>query len=482
MAGIISYGAYIPWRRMPRKVIGAAMGWFNPAVLPGEKAVANFDEDSITMAVAAGTDCLKNFTREEIDDLYFATTTAPYKERQNAGIIAGALDLRSDLRAADVTGTVKAGTSALLSAWEAVQAGGAKKALVCAADTRLGKMGSTQEQFFGDGAAAFLLGEENVIAELKGFYSLTVDFMDHRRAQQDKFDRAWEERWIRDEGYLRFIPRAITGLLQKYGLDINDFAKVAYTCPYTREHAAIGKKLGVAPEKIQNNLMAGVGDTGAAYSLMMFVAALEEAKPGDKILLVGYGNGCDALYCTVTEEIEKARDRKGIKGHLPVKKELASYEKYAAFQNLLPLEIGIRGEEITFTQLSTLYRERKTVLSLCGVKCKKCGTPQFPVQRVCVNPECGAIDQMEEYRFSDRPGRLFTYTGDNLAASINPPAIYGIVDFAGGGRYFFDLTDCELESLKVGMPVAMSFRRKYADEGRGVCGYFWKAVPVKEEN
>lgn len=482
MAGIVSYGAYIPWHRLNRQTILWTMGWFNPAVmLPGRKAVAGCDEDSITLAVEAGMDCLKGFPREKVDALYFATTTAPYKERQNAGIVAAALDLRENLRTADFTDSLKAGTAALLSAAEAVRAQGAAQVLVAAADTRLGKMGSAQEHFFGDGAAAFLLGEENVIAELKGFYSLSADFADHRRAAKDAFDRSWEERWMRDAGYLRFIPRAVAGLLQKYGLSIGDFAKVIYACPYNREHAAIAKKLGLSPEKVQDNLMSEVGDTGAAYPLVMLAAALEEAQPGDRLLAVSYGNGCDALYFEVTEEIVNRRDRKGVKGHLAEKNDLGSYEKYAVFKNLLPLEVGIRGEEIAFTQLSTLFRERKSVLGLVGVRCLRCGTPQFPAQRVCVNPECGAVDRMEDYRFADKKGFLFTYTADRLAASLNPPAIYGIVDFAGGGRYMFDLTDCEQDELKVGMPVRMSFRRKYSDEARGIYGYFWKAVPLREE-
>ncbi|MEW5897641.1 MAG: OB-fold domain-containing protein [Bacillota bacterium] len=481
MAGIVSYGAYVPWYRLNRQTILWTMGWFNPAaMLPGKKAVAGCDEDSITMAVEAGVDCLQGFPREKVDALYLATTTAPYKERQNAGIAAAALDLREDLRTADFTDSLKAGTAALLSANEAVRAQGAAQVLVAAADTRLGKMGSAQEYFFGDGAAAFLLGEENVIAELKGFYSLSADFADHRRAAQDVFDRAWEERWMRDAGYLQFIPRAIAGLLKKYGLNAGDLAKVIYACPYNREHTAIARKLGLPPEKVQDNLMSEVGDTGAAYPLMMLAAALEEAQPGDKILVVSYGNGADALYFEVTEEIVNRKDRKGVRGHLADKNDLGSYEKYAVFKNLLPLEVGIRGEEIAFTQLSTLFRERRSVLGLVGVRCRKCGTPQFPVQRVCVNPECGAVDQMEPYRFSDRRGRLFTYTADRLAASLNPPAIYGIVDFEGGGRYMFDLTDCEQDALKVGMSVRMSFRRKYSDETRGIYGYFWKAVPLRE--
>ncbi|MDY6852881.1 MAG: OB-fold domain-containing protein, partial [Thermodesulfobacteriota bacterium] len=111
-------------------------------------------------------------------------------------------------------------------------------------------------------------------------------------------------------------------------------------------------------------------------------------------------------------------------------------------------------------------------------KCKACGTPQFPAQRVCVNPKCGAIDQMDPYRFSDKKGTLVSYTGDSLAFSPNPPAIYGTVNFDGGGRYWFDVTDVDLENVEFKMPVEMSFRRKYVDNKFGVHGYFWKAVPV----
>jgi uncharacterized OB-fold protein len=86
---------------------------------------------------------------------------------------------------------------------------------------------------------------------------------------------------------------------------------------------------------------------------------------------------------------------------------------------------------------------------------------------------------MEPYRFSDKKGSLFSYTEDNLAFSLNPPQIYGMVDFEGGGRYVFDITDGAAGSLKVGMPVEMTLRRKYADEVRGIYGYFWKAMPLR---
>ena len=58
--------------------------------------------------------------------------------------------------------------------------------------------------------------------------------------------------------------------------------------------------------------------------------------------------------------------------------------------------------------------------------------------------------------------------------------IHGAVKFDGGGKYYFDFTDCTLDELSTGMAVGVSFRRKYYDKKRGISGYFWKAVPVKE--
>lgn len=96
-----------------------------------------------------------------------------------------------------------------------------------------------------------------------------------------------------------------------------------------------------------------------------------------------------------------------------------------------------------------------------------------------MKPGCGAIDEMEPYRFSDKKGHLFTYTADNLSYSPSPPAIYGMINFEGGGRYWFDFADCDAESLQVGMPVEMIFRRKFADKEHGMNTYFWKAIPVR---
>src|SRR5471030_61906 len=98
MIGITAYGAYIPRRRLQRKAVAEANKWFAPNLVggaKGERAMANFDEDAVTMAVEAGRDCAPASDpvkdRAHIDAIYFASTTMPFSDRQNAGVIAAAL-------------------------------------------------------------------------------------------------------------------------------------------------------------------------------------------------------------------------------------------------------------------------------------------------------------------------------------------------------------------------------------------------------
>ncbi len=478
MVGIKSYGAHIPRFRLDRNIMQMALLFLGFAPIRGEKAVANWDEDSVTMAVAAAVDCIKGESADKIDGLYFATTSQTYALRQNAGIIAAALDLNTNVRTEDFTDSTKSGTAALLAAADAISAGSLNSCLVTAADCRVSKIGSNGDYTYGDGAAAFLLGKDDVIAKFEGSYSTTHDFVDRRRLEGERLEHMWEERFIRDAGYMKFIPEAVAGLVKKYNLNIKDFSKVIYACAFGGAHGALGKTLGLVPEQVQEPMLTTVGDTGVAQSLMMLVAALEDAKPGDKIMVVSFGQGCDAFYLTVTDGITKVKGKNGVKKNLANKVGLGSYEKYLAFRKLMPAEIGIRGEETVFTSFSVVARDNRELYGMVGTKCKKCGTPAYGPQRICPKPDCGAIDQTEPYRFADKKANIFTYTSDFLAATIDPPASYGFIDFEGGGRTGVDFTDCDANALKVGMPVELSFRIKFTDEKRAAVNYGWKAIPI----
>jgi 3-hydroxy-3-methylglutaryl CoA synthase/NAD(P)-dependent dehydrogenase (short-subunit alcohol dehydrogenase family)/putative sterol carrier protein len=481
MIGITSYGAYIPRLRLDRMAIFQAMGWFAPAVImvaQGERSMCNWDEDPITMAVEASRDCLRGRDKSKLDALYLASTTLPFADRQNAGIVTAALNLRDDMLTADHTASQKAATTALITALESIQSGQRHNIMVTASDSRETRTAYFYEMWFGDGAAALTVGDADVIAEYKGSYSLSMDFVDHYRGADKKYDYVWEERWTRDAGYGEIIPRVVNGLFDKLGIGMDDVDRLVYPCFFKRDHRSIAAGLGAAPEKLVDNMHEVCGETGAAHSFMMFIAALEAAKPGDRILMCGFGQGANALYFEVTDNITKLAGRNGVAGSLANKKSTDNYLKWLKFRDLIKTEMGIRAEAPTQTATSVLWRKNKMILGLVGGKCRECDTPQFPKADICVNPNCGAFHSQEDYEFADVQAKVKTFTGDLLSVSVDPPAIYGMVQFEGGGRTVVDFTDCELDDVKVGLPVKMAFKRKGVDKERGFVNYFWKAVPV----
>ena len=474
MAGIISAGAYLPIYRLNRDEIGKIWGGRGGG---GAKAVAGYDEDTVTMAVAAALDCLRR-NGTDVNGLSLATTTAPYREKLSSAIVAAAADFPEECHTADFTDSLRASTAALKSALDAVNAGSAKKVLVVAADTRLGAAKGSLEQTLGDGASALMIGSQNVIAEIEASYSIFNDFTDLWRTDEDKFPRSAEGRFIDEAGYLPTMQSAIAGLLKKQKLGVNDIAKFVYYASDARQHAALARRLKLDKAQVPDPLYNEIGNAGSAAGFLMLAAALETAKPGDRLLFTGYGDGADAFILRVTDEIKKYQKNPVVSTQLKGKISI-SYGQYLTWRNLVPVEASTLPER-TSISLQSRWRERKTITALYGFKCKKCGTPQISqigqAARVCVN--CQTKDEFEPYKFSDKKATLFSYAIDQLMPTLNPPGVNGVIDFAGGGRMIVELTDCDANKVKVGMPVEMTYRKMFTS--RGINNYFWKAKPVYE--
>ncbi|MFC1949511.1 hydroxymethylglutaryl-CoA synthase family protein [Chloroflexota bacterium] len=469
MAGIVSYGAYIPLRRLGE----GTQGWRFPA----EKAVAYYDEDSITMAVAAGINCVDDIDRGTVDGLYFASTTGPYKEKLAATTVALAVDLRSDIITMDCVDSLRSGTGALKMAMDTVKAGSARQVMVTASDCRLGPPRSEFDQTFGDGAASFLIGDENVAATIEDSYSYSNELLDIWRADTSRYIHSWEDRWVQDEGYLKVLPLVVGEFFKRSGLTPKDITKAVFYGHNPRRHAEMGKKLGFQPEQIQDPLFSTVGNTGAASAMMMLIAALEDAKPGDTILCASYGDGADVLLLKVTDKIAGLKNKKGIKYNLKHKMIFPSYEMYLGFHH----QSGEDPEGGVGPAASAVARERCAIYPLHGSKCNVCGTVQFPPQRICTN--CRAKDNSEPIRLSDKKARVFTRVLDYQAdvPGFDQPGVDTLIDWECGGRALFPMTDKDAsspEKVPIGMEIEMTFRKIRV--GGGIYHYFWKCMPLRE--
>ena len=437
--------------------------------------MANFDEDSVSMAVAAAIDCLNGREREEIDGLLFATTTPPYAEKQCASIIATALDLRRDIFTADITDVLRAGTTALKSALDSVAAGSAKNVLVVASDNRQGAPKGEAERNSGDGAVAFIISEDAVIAEQAGSYTITENMMDTWRSAGDQFVRSWEDRFAIEEGLARIMGEAVSGFMEKERVSVKDVAKLALYSPDARRHGQLARHLGFQPEQVQDPLFGRMGNTGAAFPLMLLAGALEDGSPGQLLLTVAYGDGSDVLGFRTTSKVGERGHGLGVSGFLDSGQVLDSYETYAKWRNVWLTDSSSRRPDPQSPSVTALWRESDQNIKFHGGVCNQCGYVQYPPQRVCV--ECQSRDDSTPIRLSDKLGTVFTYSLDYLAGTVDTPLAVVVVDFEPGGRVLCMMTDREVGEVQIGMPVQMSFRKLRVVNG--IHNYYWKAVPLR---
>lgn len=475
MAGITSYGAYVPYYRLSRKEIARAWDSY-----PGDgyRAVANCDEDTITMAVEAVIDCLRGFKRDIVDGLMFATTTPAFMEKSSASVIAKATDLKPDLFTLDCGGSLRSGTSALKLANDMVKAGSQKNVVLAAADCRLAPPNSGAENDFGDGAAALMVGDKNVIAEIEGVYSYTEEFTDRWRRANDEFVKSWEERFVNTQGYNRLLTTTVSNALKAFKLKPDQVSKLVFPAHAKISHTRcqMVKACGFTSAQVQDPLFDDIGNTGVAHPLQMLVAALETAQPGDRILLVSYSDGGDVFNLRVTEQITKIQGkRRGIKDHLATTKDLANYGRYLLFRGLVSREYEAPAP-VPYASLPREWREQNSIISLHGSKCRKCGEVQFPVERVC--PKCLSKDDYDEVSLAQTPAVIYTYNKDFATPTSDPPNSMCQVDFKGGGRIQCIMADRDPNELEIGMPVEMVFRRFH--EEKDIIHYYWKARPPRE--
>jgi 3-hydroxy-3-methylglutaryl CoA synthase len=461
--------------RISRDEIAKSIG---SASLGGERAVISWDEDSLTMGVEAGFDCLAGFDPKEIDGLYFATVSSPFREKQSASLMALALDLRKDVFTFDFTGSLRAGTLAVKAASDAIKAGTMKKALVIAADARKAEPRSDAEQTFGDGAAALLLGDGGkAIAEIENFATVVDPIPGPWKREEDPYQKVFDVRLDTRYGVLKDIPQVVGNLLKKHNVQAKDISKFAFYAPDARTHTAIAAPLKIEPKtQLQDLLFKGVGITGTAHCLLLLVAALEQAKANDRIVCASYGEGSDAVLVKTTDKVEQAKGKhKGTK-YISSKRMLSSYGRFLAVKK----EIDVGWPEWEKSSVVKYWRDESWLLPLYGMKCNKCGALQYPVRRVCTN--CGEKDNNVKVKLA-RKGKVFTFTHDYLLGpgnftgdGINPTSRV-LVDLEDTCRIWLEMTDHEIEEVNIGASVELTFRLLHQKSGFPFYG--WRARPVR---
>lgn len=458
MIGVSGAAIYLPRFRLRREVISTAWG---KSAAPGSKAVCHFDEDTLTMGYSAAS--VLTATGAEPDRLLFSSTSAPYWQRSASSQIAAACDLRPSTGTMDFGGSLRCGTSALIAAIEAVQAGQVNHVLVIAAERRDGAPESSEELLFGDAAAAITISREGVIAEIVATHSRSDDFLDEWRRDRDTDVRGYPSKYTLSRGYEANVVAVVKELLEKAGVPPTDIAIAAIASPDGRAQLACAKALGIAPNRLVDMNVAEVGATGSAMPLVGLALGLEKAQPGDLILCAGYGDGADALlFRSVAPGTRLRRELNTI--------EIGTYPLFRKSRDYL--REGSGGAEIS----NVLWkREAVQNVRLHGTRCPVCCRVQFPVTRIC--SACRNPEGLQELRLA-RTGSVFTFTKDYLYDAPAQPTIMTVVDLDRGGRFLCQLTDVDDREVRIGMRVELVLRRMR--EGASNHHYYWKCRPVED--
>ena len=470
MRGIVSWGTYLPYRRLDRSQIAAFVGQGGGK---GTRTVAAFDEDSTTMGVEAAR-AVRRSSSIDPAQLLFATTSPAYTDKTNATAIHAALQLPDATAAFDLGASVRSAVGGLLLGLT-----GSAPTLVVSADVRTGLPGSAEETAGGDGAAAFLIGDDTadnslggaVLAELVGSASVTDEFTDRWRTPGEVRTKVWDERFT-EISYVPLGVQAWNAALEAAGLTASDVACAAVAAPIARLAKAVAGKLdGV---RVIDDLSATVGIAGAAYPGLLLAALLEQAEPGQVVALVSLADGADVLLFRVTDALAGYRPTRTIAAQQAAGGPI-SYGRFLAWRGMLPIEPPRRAEPLRVSSTAAA-RNEEWKFAFVGSQERDTGIVHLPPARV--SRDGAHTDEMDPAPRADVQGTIVTFTADRLSYSQNPPIVFAVVDFDGGGRLPIELTDGDESEVEIGKRVEMTFRRLFVADG--IVNYFWKGKLVRD--
>jgi hydroxymethylglutaryl-CoA synthase len=464
MRGILGSGAYLPYRRLDRSQITAFVGSGGGK---GTRTVSSYDEDTTTMGVEAARLALRSTPGVTPDVLAFATCAPAYADRTNATAIQAALRLDTDMLAVDYGAAVRSGSGALLLALQ-----GAGTSLVITSDVRTGLPGSGDEATGGDAAAALLVGDGSagtpVVAELLAGASATGEFVDRWRTPGEIRSKLWEDRF----GELEYVPlgeRAWNAALKRAELSADQVDRLIVTGLHARAVRSLGGKLGATNAKPVDDLAANVGNTGAAQPALLLTSALETAEPGQTIALVVLADGADVLLFRTTDAVGSFTPARAVAAQVEAGAPLG-YGKFLSWRQMVTFEPPRRPEPQRVSS-SAAARSEAWKFGFVGSRDPETGAIHLPPQRV--SADGARVDSMEAVPMADVGGTIATFTIDRMAYSPSPPVVFAVVDFDDGGRLPVELTDIDLDQVRIGARVELTFRKLFTADG--IHNYFWKA-------
>ncbi len=342
--GIAGYGVSIPSYRIKAGEIARVWGEEEGRIVKGlglsEKSVPGLDEDAATLAVDAARRAVSHAGIDpyDIKSMFIGSESHPYAVKPTATIVAEAIGATPNLFAADYEFACKAGTAGVINTYALIKSGEIDYGMGIGADTSQGRPGDALEYSAGAGAAAFLLGRKDVIANIEGIYSYATDTPDFWRREHAIYP-SHGGRFTGPPGYFKHVIGGAKGIMEKMGTKPRDYAYAVFHQPNGKFPRTVAKKLGFTAEQIEPGLITPyIGNTYSAATLIGLAAVLDAAKPGDAILVASFGSGAgsDAFHIEASDLIDERRNAYPVRRIIENKRYI-DYGTYAKHRRKLVL-------------------------------------------------------------------------------------------------------------------------------------------------
>jgi len=316
MAGIVGYGVYIPSYRIKVEEIAKVWGddpvALSRGLIVNEKSVPGPDEDTATIAVEASRHALarSGIDPQDIGAVYVGSESHPYAVKPTATIVAESIEASPNMTAADLEFACKAGTAGMQMTMGLVDSKIIKYGLAVGADTSQGAPGDALEYTASAGGAAYIIGNDNTLADFEKTCSFTTDTPDFYRREGQPYP-SHGGRFTGEPAFFKHVTGAAKLMFEETDTSAKDYDFGVFHQPNGKFYLKVGKMLGFNNEQIKDGLLTpNIGNTYSGATPLGLAAVLDKAKAGDKILAVSYGSGSgsDAFSITVNDKIEERRD------------------------------------------------------------------------------------------------------------------------------------------------------------------------------
>ena len=315
------------------------------------RAVPFIDEDSVTAAVEAGKLALihAGVDGEQVGKVYVGSESNPYAVKPIASKVAQVLKLGEEdedevqgVDAVDTEFACKAATSVFKDAASLVNYPRSciQHAMVIGTDNSQAAPrdcpGGELDLFVGYGAAAFIFGKHDLIAEIEGWYSCTSDTPDFWRRDGEPYPMHGG-RFTGDPAYFKHVRKAARKLMERLRLHASDVSYFVAHQPNPQFPARIAKELGFKEEQYLPSLqVVKFGNTYSGAALVGLAAVLDVAKAGERILVSSYGSGAgsDAYSLITTRQLLDKRQRQKLTVKYQSDNPYLEYVDYTTYRRL----------------------------------------------------------------------------------------------------------------------------------------------------